>query len=41
MILPQIQDAERSTNNVMAMADAKAANMKRSAAIKHLGDYSD
>jgi cell division protein FtsL len=41
IILPQIQDGERSTNNVMAMADAKAVSMKRSAAIKHLGDYSD
>jgi cell division protein FtsL len=31
LILPQIQDVERSSNNEMAMADAKAANIKRSA----------
>jgi cell division protein FtsL len=41
LILPQIQDVERSTNNEMAMADSKAANIKRSVAIKHLGDYSN
>jgi hypothetical protein len=28
LILPQIQDVERSTNNEMAMADSKAANIK-------------
>ncbi len=41
MILPQIQDVERSINNEMAMADSKAVNMKRAAAIKHLGAYSN
>ena len=31
LILPQIQDVERSSNNEMAMADAKAVITKRSA----------
>jgi cell division protein FtsL len=41
LILPQIGDVERSVSNEMAMADSKAGGLKRTAAIKRLGDYSD
>lgn len=40
IILPNIQDVERSTSNEMAMTDAKAVNLKRSVAAKRFVDYS-
>ena len=41
IILPKIQDAERSVSNELAMTDVKTASMKRFVAAKHLVDYSD
>jgi cell division protein FtsL len=41
IILPKIQDAERSASNELAMTDVKTASMKRFVAAKHLVDYSD
>jgi cell division protein FtsL len=41
IILPKIQDAERSVSNELAMTDVKTASMKKFVAAKHLVDYSD
>lgn len=41
LILPQIGDVERGVSNQMAMADSKTGGLKRTVAVKRLGDYSD
>jgi cell division protein FtsL len=41
IVLPKIQDAERSVSNELAMTDVKTASMKKFVAAKHLVDYSD
>ena len=41
IILTNIQDAERSVSNELAMTDVKTASMKKFVAAKHLVDYSD
>jgi len=41
LILPQILDMEHSIPNEMAMADSKAANLKRPGAMKRPGDYAN
>ena len=41
LILPQIGDVERGLSNQMAMADSKTGSLKRTVALKRLGDYSN
>ena len=41
IILPQIQDAERSVSNEVAMTDIQTASIKKFVAAKQLVDYSD
>ena len=41
LILPYLGDADRNASNEMAMMDARVGGLKRAAAGKRLGDYSN